>query len=146
MTRMIEGLGEFIELDVPFLLEERRQRVEFLAALVDRSDVTVAEKFRNVMEAWQIELDYGTFPETYGGTVNIDGVNRQVDFLKIGRIALLFITPDRQVAGRWVASSRSWEYPLPDDLRGAVEDGLTMVEAGAASAALFMVPLAPPEE
>lgn len=147
MIRMITGLGEFIELDVPFLLEERRARVEFLNSLVDRSDVSVAEKFRNVMEAWEIELDYGMFPETYGGTVPIDGVNRQVEFLKVGRLALLFLTPDRQIAGRWDQSARAWEYPLEADLRDAVEDGLEMVNTGnAAAVELFMAPIAPPEE
>lgn len=147
MIRMITGLAEFIELDVPFLLEERRARVQFLNSLIDRSDVSVAEKFRNVMEAWEIELDYGTFPETYGGTVTIDGVNRQVEFLKIGRVALLFLTPDRQIAGRWNPNTRSWDYPLEADLRDAVEQGVDMVSSGnAASAALFLVPVAPPEE
>jgi Protein of unknown function (DUF3450) len=147
MVRMISGLQEFIDLDVPFLLEERRARVKFLETLVDRSDVSVAEKFRNVMEAWEIELDYGTFPETYEGTVSIDGVNREVNFLKIGRLALLFLTPDRQVAGRYDPRTKTWEYPLDADLRDAVERGLEMVNTGnAASAQLFLVPIAPPEE
>jgi hypothetical protein len=146
MTRMISGLEQFILLDSPFLREERLDRIEFLNALVDRSDVSVAEKFRNVMEAWQIENDYGTFNDSYSGTVEIDGVQRQVDFLKIGRLALLFLTPDRQMAGRWNQAAGRWEYPLPDDLRDSVLAGLEMLEAGPASAALFTIPIAPPEE
>ena len=147
MVRMIDGLAEFIELDVPFLLEERRARVKFLNDLVDRSDVSVAEKFRNVMEAWQIELDYGTFPETYDGRVTIDGVNREVEFLKIGRVALLFLTPDRQIAGRYNPRTGEFDYPLDADLRDAVEQGLEMVSTGnAAAVELFVVPIAPPEE
>lgn len=146
MTRMIEGLDAFIALDVPFLVAEREARVAFLRSLIDRSDVTVAEKFRNVMEAWQIENDYGTFNDTYGGTVLIDGVQRRVNFLKIGRVALLFLTPDRLVAGRYNQRSREWEYPLDGDLRDAVLQGLDMVNAGPASAALFTIPVAPPED
>lgn len=147
MIRMIDGLGAFVELDAPFLLEERRARVQFLNDLVDRSDVSVAEKFRNVMEAWVIEVDYGTFPETYGGILPIDGVDRDVQFLKIGRAALLFLTPDRSVAGRWNPRTRDWDYPLEADLRDAVEQGLEMVNTGnTAAVELFMVPLAPPEE
>src|SRR5690606_10085843 len=61
MVRMIDGLEKFIELDVPFRLEERRARVASLRALLGRSDVTTAEQFRNVMQAWQIENDYGRF-------------------------------------------------------------------------------------
>ena len=146
MTRMITGLSAFIELDAPFLLDERRSRVDFLNTLVDRSDVTVAEKFRNVMEAWQIENDYGTFNEAYGGTVNIDGVERQVTFLKIGRVALLFLTPDGQIAGRWNQQNRTWDYPLDSALRDSVARGLEMVNAGPASATLFTIPIAAPEE
>lgn len=146
MTRMIDGLEQFIVLDAPFLREERLERVEFLNTLVDRSDVSVAEKFRNVMEAWQIENDYGTFNDRYSGSIEIDGVERQVDFLKIGRLALLFVTPDQQLAGRWNQNAGAWEYPLPDDLRDSVIEGLAMLEAGPASAALFTIPIAPPEE
>ena len=147
MTRMISGLAAFIELDSPFLLEDRRERVEFLNDLVDRSDVSVAEKFRNVMEAWQTENDYGTFNDTYLGNVDIDGTERQVEFLKIGRVALLFVTPDRQIAGRWNAATRSWEYPLDTDLRNDIILGLDMVNSGSpADAQLFTIPIAPPEE
>ena len=146
MTRMITGLEQFIMLDAPFLRDERLARVQFLNDLVDRSDVSVAEKFRNVMEAWQIENDYGTFNDSYAGRIDIDGVSRRVDFLKIGRLALLFVTPDRSLAGRWNPVTNAWEYPLPDDLRDSVVEGLEMLEAGPASAALFTIPIAPPEE
>jgi hypothetical protein len=147
MTRMIDGLEDFIELDAPFLLEDRRARVQFLNDLVDRSDVTVAEKFRNVMEAWQTENDYGAFNDTYLGTVQIDGAERQVEFLKIGRVALLFLTPDRQIAGRWNPLTRSWDYPLAEDLRDSILQGLEMVNSGSpADAQLFTIPIAPPEE
>ena len=56
VIRMIDGLEQFIELDVPFNLEERRERIAFLRSNVDRSDLTVAEKFRQVLEAYNIEL------------------------------------------------------------------------------------------
>lgn len=146
MTRMIDGLSKFIELDVPFLLDERRARVKFLNDLVDRSDVTVAEKFRNVMEAWQIENDYGTFSETYTAPLEVNGVTREVNFLKIGRIALLYLTPDGQLAGAWDKRTRSFEPLEASDLRDAVATGLRVVNAGSSAAEMFIVPIAPPEE
>ena len=147
MTRMIDGLEDFIMLDAPFLRAERLANVERLNRLVDRSDVTVAEKFRNVMEAWQTENDYGTFNDTYLGTVEIDGTERQVQFLKIGRVALLFLTPDQQIAGRYNPASKQWEYPLDNDLRESLVLGLEMVNSGSpADAQLFTIPIAPPEE
>ena len=49
------GLETFVELDVPFHMEERMQRIEFLRNNLDRSDVSIAEKFRQVLEAYKIE-------------------------------------------------------------------------------------------
>jgi hypothetical protein len=66
MTRMITSLDRFIDLDVPFLLEERRARIATARRTLARSDVTVAEQFRFVMEAWMIEMqDYGATGELY---------------------------------------------------------------------------------
>ena len=67
MTKMIDGLDQFIALDTPFLLEERQERVQSLRELMERQDVTVAEKFRKVTEAYQIENDYGSTIEAYKG-------------------------------------------------------------------------------
>ena len=59
MTRMIESLKVFVQLDVPFLMAERNERVLTLEALMEDPDVNDAEKFRKVTEAYQIENDYG---------------------------------------------------------------------------------------
>ncbi len=67
LTRMIDGLERFVALDVPFLAEERTERVTGLRELLSRADVTSAEKFRVVMEAWQIENDYGRTIFAYRG-------------------------------------------------------------------------------
>jgi len=52
MLRMVDALSRFVALDVPFLLDERRDRVERLERLMTRADVTVAEKVRRVFEAY----------------------------------------------------------------------------------------------
>ena len=83
MLKMIDALDQFVELDMPFLLEERRQRVAFLRTLLERSDVTVAEKFRRLLEAYEIENDYGRTIESYKGSLDVDGASREVDFLRI---------------------------------------------------------------
>jgi uncharacterized protein YoxC len=94
MLRMIDGLEQFVELDVPFLLNERRDRIERLREIMDRADVAVSEKFSQVLRAFQIENEYGRTMETYGTTIMLNGVERQVDMLKVGRIALVYQTPD----------------------------------------------------
>jgi hypothetical protein len=89
MERMIDGLDQSVKLDVPFLMEERTDRVENLRTIMERSDVSVAEKFRKVMEAYQIENDYGTSSEWYTQSLTLeDGATRSYNILRIGRVGL----------------------------------------------------------
>lgn len=108
MTQMIEGLKQFVALDVPFLPDERQERVAFLEELMARDDVTVAEKFRKVTEAYQIENDYGRTIESYKYSLSIDGATREVDMLRIGRVALLYQSQDGQISGAWDQQNRTW--------------------------------------
>jgi hypothetical protein len=101
MERMIDGLEQSIALDVPFLLDERGGRIETLKELMSRSDVSVAEKFRKVLEAYQIEMDYGTSSEWYRQTLEVEGVpgSREYNMLRVGRVGLYFQSDDAQVTG-----------------------------------------------
>jgi len=101
MLRMIDGLKQFVELDVPFLQEERDERISNLDQLMERADVSVAEKFRKVIEAYQIESEYGRTIEAYRGTIDIAGNQREVDFLRIGRVSLMYQTDDSKFSGIW---------------------------------------------
>ena len=109
MTRMIDSLEQFISLDVPFLNQERTDRVEDLKELMSRQDVTVAEKFRKVTEAYQIENDYGRTIETYKDTLDVDGAILELDFLRIGRISLMYQSVDGKISGVWNQDTQSWD-------------------------------------
>ncbi len=109
MLRMVDGLQQFVALDLPFLPEERADRIGFVTEAIDRVDVTVAEKFRQVLEAYQVELEYGRTIEAYTGMIGIDRQKLEVDFLRVGRIGLYYQTLDGTRSGRWNASSKSWE-------------------------------------
>ena len=80
MTRMVDALENFVQLDTPFLMKERTERVARLREMMERSDVTAAEKFRRVIEGYQIENDYGRTIEAYKGTTEINGNQLEVDF------------------------------------------------------------------
>jgi hypothetical protein len=120
---MIDNLEKFISLDIPFLLSERQERLGFLKDTLDRADVTPAEKFSQVLQAYQVENTYGTTIEAYADTIELDGVKRQVDMLKWGRVALVFQTPDGEVTGVWDNEIREW-VTLSDSYRRGVRDGL----------------------
>ncbi|MCH7893711.1 MAG: DUF3450 domain-containing protein [Proteobacteria bacterium] len=126
MLRMIDGLEQFISLDIPFLEEERTNRVEKLRDLMERSDVSVAEKFRNVFEAFSIENEYGRTISTYKGALTIAGGTREVEFLQIGRIVLLYQTVDGAFTGTWDKEARSFVELDSGAARTQVRQGLRM--------------------
>ena len=124
MLEMIEALAAFIELDVPFLLQERRARVQALQELMDRADVTDAERYRQILRAYQIENDYGRSIEAYKGELTDGESSRAVDFLRIGRVVLLYQTLDGSETGSWDPDKGAW---LPaQDYRSGVREGLRM--------------------
>jgi len=125
ITRMLDGLRVFVDLDVPFLPEERQERVDRLTALMERADISVAEKFRRVLEAYQIENDYGRTIEAYVGTIDQDGEALELDFLKIGRVAFFYQTKDQSVSAIWNQDAGEWQS-LPDRFNGSIRTGINM--------------------
>lgn len=144
VIRMIDGLEQFVEMDVPFNIDERRERIEFLRTNVDRSDLTVAEKFRQVLEAYNIELQYGRGFETYVDTIDTGTGPRDVDFLRIGRIALVYQTTDGSEAGVWNNESRTWDPLEAGDYSAAIRKGVR-ISKKQATIDLLEMPIAAPE-
>ncbi|HSG97840.1 MAG TPA: DUF3450 domain-containing protein [Woeseiaceae bacterium] len=142
MERMIDAIEQSIALDVPFLMEERNKRIEDLHSVMERSDVTVAEKFRKVMEAYQIENDYGSSVDFYTESLTIDGASRSFNMLRIGRIGLYFQSDDTKITGRWNNAARQWE--IDNSARNEVRKGLRMARQLIAPE-LIIVPVAAPE-
>ena len=127
MLESIETLDRFIDLDVPFLLEERKDRVNRLRVIMNESDITVSEKYRQIMDAYQIETSFGSDIEAYTGFLEIDGENRQVDFLRIGRTSLTYQTPDQNQTGFWNKQTQEWE-DLPRKYTDHVKEGLRIAK------------------
>ena len=125
MLRMIDGLEQVVTLDAPVLLDERTARVDRLREMMDRADVAVSEKFSQVFRAFQIENEYGRTMETYPSTIEIDGVERKVDILKVGRIALVYQTPDGAETGMYNPTTRQYE-PVDNSYQASVRQGIRM--------------------
>ena len=140
-TRMVEGLARFIELDQPFHRDERRRRIALLRTSLGRDDLSEAEKFRQILEAYSIELEYGRKIDTYRATVPLDGVEREVNVLRIGRVALLYQTTDGERVGTWDTRESAWVPLSATAWRGAVTRGLRIARKQAAIA-LMKLPLA----
>jgi len=125
MLNMIDTMVQFVELDVPFLPEERQQRVQQLQTLMERADVTLAEKYRRILEAYQVETEYGRTIEAYQGELTIDDSTRTVDFLRIGRVSLYYLTLDGLEAGMWV--QQGWQK-LDNEYRHSISQGLKVAK------------------
>lgn len=123
MLKMTETLDELLKADVPFLKDERQKRLENLRGLIDRADVTAGEKYRRIMEAYLVEVDYGRTIEAYRGELVVNNDARTVDFLRIGRVGLYYQTLDGNESGRWNNSRGAWEM-LDSAYRTSVRDGL----------------------
>lgn len=108
MQRMIETIDQFVKLDVPFLMDERSKRVQTLKELLSRADVSTAEKYRRILEAYTIEMEYGRTLEAYEGKLGEGDDARTVNFLRIGRVALLYQTLDGDDTGYWDVDKKGW--------------------------------------
>jgi hypothetical protein len=144
MLRMLSWLEEFVAMDIPFLPEERGLRVRQLQALMDRADVSVGEKYRRVLEAYQIEMEYSRTIEASRGELAGDAQTRTVDFLRIGRVGLYYLTLDRTEAGFWNPATGRWEL-LPEHDIQAIRDGLRIARKQAAPD-LLRLPVSAPRE
>jgi hypothetical protein len=98
LQRMFEQLDQFVGADVPFLKPERTQRMDRLRDIMGRVETTPAEKFRRLLEAYQIELEYGRTMDSYKEML-ADG--REAEFVRLGRITLLYRTTDGKETGYW---------------------------------------------
>ncbi|ALT00346.1 DUF3450 domain-containing protein [Lacimicrobium alkaliphilum] len=125
MYRMIDSLEQFIELDVPINYDERMDRVAHLRDLMGRSNVTTSEQFRQVLEAYQIENEYGSRIRAYQGELEHNGQTISADFFNLGRTALLALSLDQKNAWVWNNDSRSWEQ-LGDEYLSSVVKAVRM--------------------
>ena len=139
MLKMIEGLENFILLDLPFLMTERTIRVFNLKETMDRGDISTSEKFRLITEAYKTELEYGRTIETYRDNILIDGVETSADFLRVGRIALTYLTVDGNKGGYWDTQASSY-MKASSSIRRATGDALK-IASKQAPPALIKIPL-----
>jgi hypothetical protein len=143
MQQMVDTLERFVALDVPFLLEERTNRVQNLKDIMARADVTISEKYRLILEAYQIELDYGASLEAYEGRLGTGADARTVEFVQLGRVSLMYQTLDGRETGYWDAQQETW---VEDESYGEAVKEALRVAKGEGAPELLTVPVPAPQE
>jgi len=113
MNNMITVLNDFIAADVPFLWQERQLRIDALKIIKNNPEITINEKIRRILEAYQIEVSYGYDIESWQESLPYNESKQLVSLLRIGRLALYYVTPDKQSGGVWDQKNRQW-LPLKD--------------------------------
>ncbi len=123
LLKMVKVLEKFIQLDTPFLEQERTMRVEALKDMLEDPAVTTSEKYRRILEAYQIETDYGRTLESSTAEIQLNGETKSVELLRVGRVALLFASFDGTESGLWNKETKQWEV-LSHDYNTSINRGL----------------------
>jgi len=136
IIEMVDALNKLVDADLPFLTEKRKKRIMGLEDMLDDSDFTTAEIYRKVTEAYGIELDYGSTVDSYGGALP-DG--KKVQFLRIGRVTLIYQTLNQKVSGWWNPKTKKFEI-LDRKYNGEIKEAIRIAKHEA-SPALIGLPV-----
>jgi hypothetical protein len=119
LDAVVERLDTFVEGDLPFLMQERRARIADVKEALARPDYTGAEKLRRVLEALQVEANYGSIAEVYQEKITVDGEEIFADMVRVGRVSVYWLTPDGERVGeydrgqgRWVEMDRKYLHTI----------------------------------
>lgn len=141
--QMLGVLAEFIAADLPFLQQERGQRLQQLQQAQTNAELSEAEIFRRLLEAWDIELEYGRTLEAWRGEISLQDETRSVDLFRLGRAGLYYLTLDHAQGGVWSAAQRRWQ---PLSVASTAQLRAALDVAAERSAPRFLVlPLAAPQ-
>ena len=143
MRGMADALEKFVVLDLPFHQQERITSTIQLKQRLRQPGLSLSAKFRLLLEAWQLEQDYGVTIEAWRGPLELAGDSLSVEYLRIGRVALYYQSLDGQSSGYWDQRERIWA-PLAAQYNQAITEALRVAKNQVAPQ-LLTLPMAPPE-
>ena len=108
LEEMILTLESIVQNDIPFLLDERNERIANLKDILLQSNVSTSEKFRRVFEAYQIENEYGRTIESYRDEITVDGSQYNVEIFRLGRVGLYARTSDGKYNAMYSKKENKW--------------------------------------
>lgn len=130
---MTRQLTQWIERDLPFLHDERMARVES----AESEELESVERIGELLSVWRQELAYGREMDTWRGRLTIESGEREVAFLRIGRIGFYYLSPDGREGGVWLAEEARWQ-PLEEQARREVRNGMRIANDQRAPALLTL--------
>jgi seryl-tRNA synthetase len=139
LQRMFDELVQFVADDVPFFKDERDQRINVLRELMARVDASASEKYRRLLEAYQIEMEYGRTMSSYKQTL-ADG--REAEMVRLGRVTLMYRTVEGGETGYWDNQRKEWV--ADPDAAAQIEEALSIAKEEKAPD-LIIVPVPAPQ-
>lgn len=108
LETLIDDLDAFIDADLPFRLEERKDRIARLREYLNDPAISVTERYRQIMDAYTAEMEVGRKTDTWKETISVDDKEVTVDMVLFGRVALVYMDPTGRYAKRYDRDTQSW--------------------------------------
>jgi hypothetical protein len=139
LDQTLDQLKTFVAGDLPFLTQERAKRIAFLEESLGDYHLSLSEKLRRVLEALQVEADYGRTLEIIDTSITLNNTTIQGNVFRLGRTGLFFQSLDKQVIAQFDKATKAWK-PLDNDYQRELDQALQMVDRKRA-AQLLVFPL-----
>ncbi len=123
MRSMADTLEQFVALDLPFHQEERLARVTKVKQQLASASISLQDKYRSLLEAYQQELEFGRSLEAWRGELKLGDEALTVEYLRLGRSAFYFQSMDGARSGYWDKAYKQW-VELPRDYNEDIKHGL----------------------
>ena len=107
MLNMVVQLEDSIGSDIPFRQRERMARLNDVKAIISDPDVSPAEQYRRILNAYEIEANYGYQVESYEGA-HPNRPGNIVNFVRFGRTSWVYVTKDESEVGTYDLASGEW--------------------------------------
>jgi len=127
LETLIDDLDAFIDADLPFRLEERKDRIARLREYLVDPNVSVTERYRQIMDAYTAEMEVGRKTDTWKETITVDDKDVTVDMVLFGRVALVYMDPTGRYAKRYDRETSSW-VDLESKYKAEIEKAIRIIQ------------------
>jgi ribosome-binding protein aMBF1 (putative translation factor) len=127
LEEVMNRLKGWVEKDLPFLPQERADRLAFLEETLAQTDISGAEKLRHLLEVLLVECEYGDTVEVYEESIEVDGESVFARVFRLGRLSIFWQTPDGERVGEYDRVTNGW-VELPEKYARSISAAVEMAE------------------
>jgi alkylated DNA repair dioxygenase AlkB len=133
---MIADLEAFVQADLPFRTEDRTERIENLRTAMENAQVPIVEQYRLIIEAYKSEMEYGRTIDTWPEDIQIEDKTVTVDMFLYGRVALVYMSPDRRYAARYDRAQAQW-VPVENQFKENIAKAIKVAKGTTTPSVLY---------